>query len=104
MQCPKCRYENREGAKFCIKCGRKFEVKCPDCGNSLPSEALFCDECGHSFVEAKEAPSVDYSEPQSYTQAICGKNSASVCVSRASEVSPAARDANPGGELNIGEP
>ena len=67
MKCPKCQYENREGAKFCIKCGEKFEVKCPNCGNSLPSEALFCDECGHTLAKLKEAPSVDYSEPQSYT-------------------------------------
>ena len=67
MKCPKCQYENREGAKFCIKCGEKFEVKCPNCGNSLPSEALFCDECGHTLAKLKEAPPVDYSEPQSYT-------------------------------------
>lgn len=67
MKCPKCQYENREGAKFCIKCGEKFEVKCPNCGNSLPSEALFCDECGYTLAKLKEALSVDYSEPQSYT-------------------------------------
>jgi len=67
MKCPQCRYENREGAKFCIKCGEKFEVKCPNCRNSLSSEALFCDECGHTLAKLKETPSVDYSEPQSYT-------------------------------------
>jgi len=67
MKCPQCRYENREGAKFCIKCGEKFEVKCPNCDNSLPSEALFCDECGHTLAKLKETPSVNYSEPQSYT-------------------------------------
>ena len=67
MECPKCQFSNREGAKFCIKCGAKFEVKCLNCGNSLPSEALFCDECGQTLSKPKEAPSVDYSEPQSYT-------------------------------------
>ena len=67
MICGKCQYENREGARFCIKCGEKFGVKCPNCGNSLPSEALFCDECGHTLTKLKEVPSVDYSEPQSYT-------------------------------------
>ena len=67
MKCPECQHENREGAKFCIKCGEKFGVKCPNCGNSLPFEALFCDECGHTLAELKETPSVDYSEPQSYT-------------------------------------
>ncbi len=67
MMCPKCQFDNREGAKFCIKCGAKFEVKCLNCGNSLPSEALFCDECGQTLSKRKEAASVDYSEPQSYT-------------------------------------
>ena len=67
MKCPECQHENREEAKFCIKCGEKFGVKCPNCGNSLPFEALFCDECGHTLAELKETPSVDYSEPQSYT-------------------------------------
>ncbi|MBC8394487.1 MAG: AAA family ATPase, partial [Deltaproteobacteria bacterium] len=67
MKCPECQFENREGAKFCIKCGEKFEAKCPNCGNSLPSEALFCDECGHTLAKLIEVPSVDYSEPQSYT-------------------------------------
>jgi len=51
MRCPKCESENREGAKFCIKCGEKFEVKCPNCGNSLQTEALFCDECGHNLTQ-----------------------------------------------------
>ena len=54
MQCPECQFENREGAKFCIKCGEKFEVKCPNCGNSLPPEALFCDECGHNLIQPSE--------------------------------------------------
>jgi len=66
MKCPKCQYENREGAKFCLKCGEKFEVKCPNCGNSLPSEALFCDECGHTLAKLKEAPPIDYDQSQSY--------------------------------------
>jgi predicted amidophosphoribosyltransferase len=46
MQCPKCQFDNREGAKFCLKCGEKLEFKCPTCGKQLPSEAMFCDECG----------------------------------------------------------
>ena len=31
MKCPKCRFENREGVKFCEECGAKFELKCPAC-------------------------------------------------------------------------
>ena len=67
MKCPECQFENREGAKFCIKCGEKFEIKCPNCDHSLPPVALFCDECGHDLRQPIEAPPLDYSEPQSYT-------------------------------------
>jgi len=67
MKCPECQHENREGAKFCIKCGEKFEAKCPNCGNSLPSEALFCDECGHTLAKLKEGPPINYEQSQSYT-------------------------------------
>ncbi|MGO8990135.1 MAG: double zinc ribbon domain-containing protein [bacterium] len=32
MKCPKCQFENREGIKFCEKCGFKLELVCPACG------------------------------------------------------------------------
>ena len=32
MKCPKCQFDNREGAKFCKECGAKFELACPECG------------------------------------------------------------------------
>ena len=56
MKCPKCQFENREGAKFCLKCGEKLEFKCPTCGKQLPSEAMFCDECGHKLTLPSEPP------------------------------------------------
>jgi uncharacterized membrane protein YvbJ len=57
MQCPKCRFENREGAKFCIECGERFESQCPQCGKVIPSTAKFCDECGHPLSgTSKPAP------------------------------------------------
>ena len=30
MQCPKCQFDNREGAKFCKECGAKLEITCPN--------------------------------------------------------------------------
>ena len=54
MKCPKCQHENREGAKFCNKCGHKFEVNCPSCGNSNPPGSAFCDECGHDLTQPSE--------------------------------------------------
>jgi class 3 adenylate cyclase/tetratricopeptide (TPR) repeat protein len=67
MKCPKCQFENREGAKFCKKCGIAFEAKCPSCGHSYGPESVYCDECGHTLVGAKAPSPVDYSKPLSYT-------------------------------------
>jgi class 3 adenylate cyclase/tetratricopeptide (TPR) repeat protein len=67
VKCPKCQFENREGVKFCEKCGAKLELVCPNCGANIPLDREFCGECGHALVEPKEAPLIDYSEPQSYT-------------------------------------
>lgn len=67
MKCPECQFENRDGAKFCKKCGDKLELICPSCGHPYQADSIFCDECGHTLTKLKEAPSVDYSEPQSYT-------------------------------------
>jgi class 3 adenylate cyclase len=46
MKCPECQFDNREGAKFCGKCGHNFEVTCQECGAKNQSENNFCDECG----------------------------------------------------------
>jgi tetratricopeptide (TPR) repeat protein len=53
MKCPKCGYENREGAGFCGGCGQSFiaEKTCPHCGHTNPQNNRFCDKCGHSLVE-----------------------------------------------------
>lgn len=50
MQCPKCHFENREGAKFCIECGCKLEIAYPACGNVSPPAAKFCESCGHPLA------------------------------------------------------
>ena len=55
MECPKCQFENRERAKFCLKCGEKLELCCPQCGKELPLLAEFCDECGQRIEEVVEA-------------------------------------------------
>jgi len=67
MKCPKCQFENREGAKFCNECGHEFELTCPECGTANRPSSKFCDECGHDLRERKEAPSIDDSEPKLHT-------------------------------------
>jgi class 3 adenylate cyclase/predicted ATPase len=66
-KCPKCQFDNREGIKFCEECGTKIELKCPECGAEIPFGRKFCGECGHNLEKLKETPSIDYTQPQSYT-------------------------------------
>jgi hypothetical protein len=67
MRCPECQFENREGAKFCKKCGAKLELACPKCNSALTADSIFCDECGYDLRKPVKVPPVDYSQPQFYT-------------------------------------
>ena len=49
MECPKCQFDNREGAKFCNECGHKFQLTCPECGSINRVDSKFCDECGSNL-------------------------------------------------------
>jgi class 3 adenylate cyclase/tetratricopeptide (TPR) repeat protein len=67
MKCPKCQFENPEGAKFCVECGGKLEIICRKCGFGNSPRFKFCAECGHALKEPTGAPLIDYTEPHSYT-------------------------------------
>ncbi len=67
MNCPKCGFENPDGAKFCNECGSVMEAECPECGKRNPPGSKFCNECGYDLKKPKRAPVIDYDEPQSYT-------------------------------------
>jgi predicted ATPase/class 3 adenylate cyclase len=54
MKCPKCQFENRGDAKFCLKCGEKIQLNCPQCGKEVPLVAEFCDECGLRLDDTRE--------------------------------------------------
>ncbi len=49
MQCPRCRAENREGRRFCSKCGASLALTCPSCGFSNEPGDEFCGGCGTSL-------------------------------------------------------
>src|SRR5215469_14708650 len=49
MRCRKCGAENREGARFCDKCGANLSPKCPSCGAENRTDAKFCDSCGSAL-------------------------------------------------------
>jgi len=54
MKCLECQFDNREGVKFCEKCGAKMELVCPNCGAKIPFDRQFCGECGHNLTSPSE--------------------------------------------------
>lgn len=47
--CPECGAKIRKDAKFCEKCGFKFETPeniCNNCGAEVEKDSEFCDSCG----------------------------------------------------------
>ncbi len=52
MRCAKCGSDNRDGRKFCSKCGVALARSCPRCGVSNEPGEDFCGECG-AAVAAK---------------------------------------------------
>ena len=67
MKCPKCHHENPEDARFCNGYGHRLELACPECGKANPPGSRFCNECGHDLGKSADTPSIDISQPQSYT-------------------------------------
>ena len=84
MRCENCGNESPEGSKFCIKCGREFEIsgpdRCPHCGAEILEGTMFCPSCGRSVAApedetgggTKYEPMLPMWEPQpgSYTSNI----------------------------------
>jgi class 3 adenylate cyclase/predicted ATPase len=46
MECPNCRADVSERAKFCSQCGSALPLICPSCGNSNAPGSKFCSKCG----------------------------------------------------------
>jgi hypothetical protein len=55
MTCPSCGTENREGRKFCSKCGTPLASGCPSCGAQNEPGDAFCGECGAALTAAPSA-------------------------------------------------
>jgi ABC-type oligopeptide transport system substrate-binding subunit/class 3 adenylate cyclase len=54
MNCPECRADNREGARFCEQCGAALVSTCGACGATLGPGARFCSQCGARVAEPSE--------------------------------------------------
>ncbi len=55
MKCAKCGADNREGRKFCSKCGGALARSCPQCGTANETGDDFCGECGTSLALSSAA-------------------------------------------------
>jgi len=42
-------------------------MKCPKCQHQNPEDANFCMKCGHNLLTPEEMPSIDFTQPHSYT-------------------------------------
>jgi class 3 adenylate cyclase len=68
VKCAACGHENREGAKFCLGCGKPLARACANCSAKLPAAAEFCDECGTPVVRRLErGEPAAKRDPRSYT-------------------------------------
>jgi hypothetical protein len=68
--CPRCRAENRDGARFCRECGATFAAVCPTCGAKVDAGSRFCDSCGAALAAAPTATAAAsrFASPESSTQ------------------------------------
>ena len=44
--CHFCGHENKDTAKFCVKCGKSLEKHCPKCDAAVGEEEIYCPQCG----------------------------------------------------------
>ena len=53
--CSNCGNELSENAKFCSKCGTKYEsasgIVCQKCGHKINKDAKFCTYCGNPIKQ-----------------------------------------------------
>src|SRR5882672_2123733 len=55
MECPNCRSDVSERAKFCSQCGSALALRCPSCGSSNAAGSRFCSKCGATLAGASGA-------------------------------------------------
>src|SRR5262245_50083310 len=55
MRCPKCDSDNREGRKFCARCGAALGWMCADCGFANSPDEDYCGGCGRGVAPSRPA-------------------------------------------------
>ncbi len=61
MNCPKCRAENDDAARFCEECGARLEQACSNCGQPLTPGKKFCRACGTPAIATASTQSTSTS-------------------------------------------
>src|SRR5262245_21843860 len=66
MQCSRCQTENREGPRFCSKCGAALALACVSCGFTNEPSDEFCGGCG-ALLRSSPPAQAKFGSPESYT-------------------------------------
>jgi class 3 adenylate cyclase/tetratricopeptide (TPR) repeat protein len=66
MECPTCQHGNREGRRFCSKCGAPLAAACLACGFTNEPGDEFCGGCG-TRLGASPSPEAKPVTPDTYT-------------------------------------
>ena len=67
MQCSGCQTENRDGRRFCTKCGAPLAVVCAACGFANDPTDQFCGGCGAPLRAPPSAAPPKFASPDAYT-------------------------------------
>jgi class 3 adenylate cyclase len=66
MRCSGCQHENREGRRFCSKCGAALAAVCPSCAFTNEPGDEFCGGCGER-LGARQPSEAKFTSPDAYT-------------------------------------
>src|SRR5713226_8805860 len=66
MRCIRCQTDNREGRRFCSKCGAALAAACSSCGFSNEPGDEFCGGCGERLGAAPSTVT-RFASPETYT-------------------------------------
>jgi class 3 adenylate cyclase len=67
MKCLRCQHDNREGRRFCSKCGAALALRCTSCRFLNEPGDEFCGGCGVSLLIAGPTLEPQFTSPESYT-------------------------------------
>ena len=71
--CPRCAFENKDGAKFCVKCGQALDKHCPKCDSVVEPDELYCHVCGTRLDGKRVCPACNAAnEPENAFCENCG--------------------------------